>query len=177
MISETQVKGARNMDIAVVFQRDQTMAQGAAWTRVCLKTVLSLLTTDDTFSLVSCAGSVKVEQQKTDLDKNLTIVEQMVDKVETIPFEGAGEADLAGGLNKAFEMLADAQNPRGVILLSNGKGKKPQNLKPSIPVFACATLPESAGDVLEEIAIATGGKYLFVPDLKQILGLRKKILG
>lgn len=178
MSVETMSHSSRNLDLVLVVQKNKKMADGGAWTRICAKTVLSLLWPDDTFSVLSFADTVKVEQEPRAVDKDLQTVEPALRIIDQMEFDGTGSS-LAAALEEGLKLLAPAQSSRVLVLLSDGvyTGKKPGGLGKTIPVFAWAPVKASMGDVLEKIATDTEGQYLFLPAPGQILELRKRVAG
>jgi hypothetical protein len=148
---------------------EMTVIDSKAFVRKVLpKDRIAVAKFDETAKVIYPASGMQ------EVDENLTVLQEAVKAIDNLRFDG-DRTDIGGGIQAARSRLDSAPDPRGIVLLSDGRhnyGTPPLTVLPSYPIYTCAMGPASDQKLLEEIATKTNGKYYYMPrpvDLMKIL--------
>ena len=160
-------------------------------TRTAARGFLDLLAINDAAGIASF-GSGAVDEFPATAPASLRTIAGQADRdaakaaVDAIAFGGSTE--MGPGLQLAADMLPGGGSRKAVVLMSDGFDNGSPDartvaggLPADVDVYTCAMGPLSDQELLEDLADATGGRYMFMPtidDLFVILNvIRERVTG
>jgi Mg-chelatase subunit ChlD len=136
------------------------------------KRVVDLLQIQDKGAVVEFAGSVWIQQ---DLTPDKELLKKRISETPPSPWDGT---DIARGLSKAMEIL-NTKSAEGrdkvIVLLSDGDSSRYQAINEAnkakakgYKIFSIALGAGADRYLMEQLAIITGGKYVYSPTMAQL---------
>lgn len=149
-------------------------------TKNCSKAFVGYARPGDGLGVVSYDKTGRVTQAFALVGKDRAQVYGAEEAIQALSFNGSATA-IGSGLQTAEGMLNSRQNPRGIVLLSDGynnAGPKPLEVLPAgYPVYTCAMGQKADIKLMSEIALATGGHYYNSPLPSTMMWIFNQIRG
>ncbi|WP_442598615.1 VWA domain-containing protein [Neobacillus sp. D3-1R] len=136
------------------------------------KRVVDLLQIQDKGAVVEFAGSVWIQQ---DLTADKELLKKRITETPPSPWDGT---DIARGLSKAMEILnnkSEEGRDKVIVLLSDGDSSRYYAMREAekakakgYKIFSIALGAGADRYLMEQLAIMTGGKYVYSPTMAQL---------
>lgn len=193
VLDNTEVAGGDPLDVALAIDRSgsmQTYGYVDA-TRTAARAFVGLLEIDDGIAVTSFGSSASDDFPAT-TPPSVRTIDAVDDRdAATAAINGlsfGGNTFMGPGLQTAADTLASATNSRHVVLLSDGYDNGTPDartiaggLPADIDVHTLAMGSLADQELLEDVAAATGGLYLFMPTIDDLFLLvnviRERITG
>lgn len=193
VLDNAEVPATQPVHVALAVDRSGSM-QSSGYvdvTRTAARSFLDLMAIDDGVGIASF-GSSAVDEFPATAPPSTRVIAGQSDRddagaaVDAIAF--GGSTMMGPGLQTAADMLPTVAGRKAVVLLSDGFDNGSPDartvaggLPSDVAVYSCAMGPLSDQTLLEDIADATSGRYLYMPtidDLFLVLNvIREQITG